>query len=673
MLVTWDWLSQYVLLDMTPDALALRLALSGLNHESTAQVGSEVVIDLEVTSNRGDCLGHIGIAREVAALYDRHVCIPDPQPKESAKKCSDVITVHNHFLQGCPRYTARVIRGVKIGPSPEWMVRRLNAIGIKSINNVVDATNYVMMECGQPLHAFDLDRIQGAEIHVRPAHEKESFVAIDHRTYALDRSMVVIADRDRAVALGGVMGGEQSEVSEKTVDLLIEAADFAPLSIRRTARKLRLHSPSSYRFERRVDAAGLDWASRRCCQLILEMAGGELLQGKVDTGGEPSEREIVALRSSEIRRVLGIDVPWPEVVRILERLGCKLEDVAQERLDCRPPSWRHDLPREVDLIEEVARIYGYDKIPEDVRVPMTPSAKRPKDVMLDRVRLVMASAGFDEAYTPSVVTKSLNDCMSPWCAEPALTTLTPLLEGATILRRSLVPSLLQVRHFNQSQSNSDVNLFETAVVYLPDGRRGNLPSEQVTLGLVTGQDSRRVRGLLEEMIRRVAGVAEIPFKEFATKGIAEGTGMELWIGDQRVAWMGQLDRSLRDTWKLDGDLVVAEMDLDRLLDNILLVPKLMPIHPFPAIHRDLNLIVDESLRWADLEHSIRTAGGTLLSSVSFREIYRDHERDGKGKKRVLFSLSFQSPTQTLTGLQADEAVERVMASCEKQYGAKLLR
>ena len=270
MLVCWEWLSQYVdLSSQDPRQLANQFAMSGLNHESTAQVGSDTVIDLEVTSNRGDCLGHIGVAREAAALLGKPLCIPKPTPEFGSRSSTEFIHIDNQFAEACPRYTARVIRGVKIGPSPEWLVRRLAAVGINSINNVVDATNYVMLECGQPLHAFDLQAIRGGQILIRPAKAGEKFLAIDHRTYELDPQMVVIADAQRAVALGGVMGGVDSEVALSTKDLLIEAASFSPLAVRHAARKLKLHSPSSFRFERCPDPAGLEWASLRCCQRIL--------------------------------------------------------------------------------------------------------------------------------------------------------------------------------------------------------------------------------------------------------------------------------------------------------------------------------------------------------------------------------------------------------------------
>ena len=682
MLVSWDWLSQYVQLDMSADELAMRYALSGLNHESTQTVGQDTVIDLEVTSNRGDCLGHIGVAREAAVLYGLPLSLPDPQPSQTGKKCEDQFQVTNRFPEGCSRYTARIIRGVKIGPSPAWMVQRLQACGVKSINNVVDVTNYVMLECGQPLHAFDLQKLRGQQIEIRPARDREAFVAIDHRTYTLDPSMVVIADGEGAIALGGVMGGEQSEVTDTTVDLLIEAADFTPLHIRRAARSLRLHSPSSYRFERKVDPKGLDWASRRCCELILQFAGGELQVGMLETAAEPSDRHTVELRATEVQCVLGIEVPWNRSLEIMEQLGCECHEKANQAATIVTPSWRHDLTREIDLIEEIARIHGYDKIPEDVQVPITPSVKRSKDVLLDRIRLVAVASGLEEALTPSLVTKQLDTLPSMWTDRPSLATRTPLLEGANLLRRSLIPSLLQAKLFNQSQSNAEVHLFETAVIYLPGSDPTNadpkvsspnaLPREQVTLGMVSAVEPRAIRGIVDEMLLRATGLSNWSTSACESTLIADGTGLRWSHGEKVVAWMGQLHRSIKNGWKLDGELTMAEVDLDVLLGLLCHVPTLVPISPYPAVVRDLNLIVEESLQWDRLQQAIRQAAGGLLVGLEYRETYRDPKKDGAGKKRVLFGMSFQSPTQTLTGTQVDEAVGQVLLACEKDFSAKLL-
>ncbi|XZE21529.1 phenylalanine--tRNA ligase subunit beta [Pirellulaceae bacterium SH449] len=682
MLVSWEWLSDYVNLTVAHEEMATRWAMTGLNHESTSIVGGDPVIDLEVTSNRGDCLGHVGVAREAAVLLKQELRIPQPKPAESAKTTNSVVSVENRYADGCPRYIARVIKGVKVGPSPEWLQRRLAAIGVKSINNVVDATNYVMFECGQPLHAFDSANVRGGKVIVRPADPKETFVAIDHKTYQLDPSMVVIADAERAIALGGVMGGVDSEVSESTVDVLLETADFVPMAIRRTARKLKLHSPSSYRYERKVDPKQLEWASLRCCELILKLAGGELLAGSVDTGDKSTDPTSIVLRANRIRDVLGIEVPWSESLDILTRLGCQIDPAGStatsekdaESATVTPPSYRMDLVREIDLIEEIARIYGYDKIPEDAMVPMVSSARRPRDVMMSTVRNVCCGFGFDETMTPSLIGKSPAMAISPWTDLEPMKTLVPLLEGASLLRRSLIPSLLASRLFNQQQSNRGVRLFETSGVYLPSN--DSRPVEQVHLGLLGEQDPRLVLGAIEEIIHRVCGPefleSQVERNVVAWDYLAPGTGLSLLCGGKMLGWIGVVAKSIADSMKLDNAVAVGELNLELLLEHARSVPQLQPIVPFPVVLRDLNMIVDEAVTWKNLSNIAGAAAGSLCIGIDFQEIYRDKKKDGGDKKRVLFSLKLQSPTETLTSAQADEVINRVIEACKKEFSATLL-
>ncbi|MFN6104276.1 MAG: phenylalanine--tRNA ligase subunit beta, partial [Planctomycetaceae bacterium] len=357
MIVSWNWLKEYVRLDMPVDELGNRLMMAGLNLESIEDVEGDIAIDLEVTSNRPDCLCHLGVARETAALFGRNWTAPDPQP---ASRGADIATAAKVAVEAadlCPLYTARLVRGVKIAPSPIWMQRRLKTLGIRPINNVVDVTNYVLMECSQPLHAFDFDALHGGQIVVRRARAGEKITAIDQKVYELVADMCVIADAQRPVAIAGVMGGFDTEIGDGTRNVLIEAADFASMTVRATARKLNLHSDSSYRFERGVDRSQIDWASRRCVQLCLETAGGELAPGVLTAGeAHPPARAPITLRLSQIPRVLGIDISQAVVERILKVLGLQLH--ASSRAGdvlFVPPSWRRDLTREIDLIEEAAR------------------------------------------------------------------------------------------------------------------------------------------------------------------------------------------------------------------------------------------------------------------------------------------------------------------------------
>ncbi len=670
MIVSWNWLQEYVSLPMDPAELAHRLAMAGLNHESTEQGVADLAIDLEITSNRPDCLGHIGIAREVSVLWSQPLRVPDPLPQGKGPDVATLTRVSVLCPELCYRYTARVIRGVKIGPSPAWLADRLRSIGLAVINNVVDVSNYVMMECGQPLHVFDLARLKGPEIIVRPARPQEPFQAIDHRIYTLDPGMCVIADAERPVALGGVMGGADSEVSDESVDLLIEAAEFSPLSIRTTARKLVLHSPSSYRFERGVDPVGVDWASRRCCELILDLAGGTLAPGVLDVGRPMPSRSPITLRMSQLPRVLGIEIPTAVVERILNALGAETLGQTPSELEFRPPSWRRDLTREIDLIEEVARIHGYDQIPEDVGVPMAPSHRTHADRVLERVRYGLTAAGLDEAVTASVVPREWCDAISPWSEATPLTASTPMLKGADTLRMSLLPSLLEVRRINESVANDPIELFESARVYLP--QPGNLPREQWTLAATSGEGFHALKGVVESLLEILHITIPLQVREARVPLLEADRQGRLELGDRLLGFLGEISQQGLKQFGLRAEATVLELDLGVLAELANLVPQQQSLSDYPAIARDLNLIVDESVRWADLSATIRQAVGPWLETLKFQEVYRDKQKDGPEKKRLLFSITLRSAERTLTNEEADQVRDRVVESCRATHQAVLL-
>ncbi|MDG2224253.1 MAG: phenylalanine--tRNA ligase subunit beta [Rubripirellula sp.] len=667
---------------MSHEELAHRLSLSGLNHEGTDEINGDIVLDLEVTSNRGDCLGHIGVAREIGVLYDQPLQLPSPTLQTSNTSVESLLTVENQFVDACPRYTARVIQGVKVGKSPDWMIEALQSVFWKrkadgtletyqSINNVVDATNFVLMECGQPLHAFDYSKVANSHIIVRPGHKDETIEAIDHRSYALDPSMCMIADANQACAVAGVMGGAESEVTETTTDLVIESAVFTPLSVRRTARTLKLHSPSSYRFERKVDPVGVDWASRRVCEIIVDVAGGEVADGVIDTAANIAPREPILLRKHQLERILGIQIDEAEVTRILTALGCEANGTSND-VQYIPPTWRHDLTREVDLIEEVARIHGYDKIPEDSPIPVAPSSKRDFDTAIDRVRLIMTAAGLSEAMTPSVVTKKLDQSLSPWTDRSALETKTPMLKGAKRLRRTLLPSLLEGRGNNWASSSIAADLFEIAHIYLPSSANDTLPAEQYSLGIISGRDFFELKGVLETLVQRMGVEAAMSVTPIQREGMTKGSAVELKLGDKLFGYLGIVDPKTLKGWKLPPPVVVAEISLDQLLESSDLVPTQRPISSFPSIQRDLNFVVEESVRWSDMENVVRAAVGSELTQVTYRETYRDEKKDGKDRKRVLMTVELQRHDATLSGQEADELITKVVGACEKQLAAQLL-
>ncbi|MDZ4819565.1 MAG: phenylalanine--tRNA ligase subunit beta [Planctomycetota bacterium] len=673
MIVSWNWLRQYLDLDVSADEFAERVMLAGLNHESTTPVGDDLAIDLEITSNRPDCLGHIGVAREASVLFGQPLKIPAAEPKTGATAVKSLASVQVTCPDLCPRYTARVIRGVKVAASPAWLADRLATVGIQRVNNIVDITNYVLMECGQPLHAFDLSHLTGSEIIVRRANAGEKLVAIDHQTYELTTDMCVIADKIRPVAIGGVMGGAETEVRDTTRDLLIEAALFDPMSIRSTARKLGLHSDSSYRFERGLDPQGVDYASRRACQLILEIAGGELASGVLDAGALPTAPAPVVLRLAQIKRILGIEIPLPTVRRILAALGNIETTTAKEKeptaIAVVPPSWRRDLTREIDLIEEVARIHGYDKIPEDVSVPMAPSTRTTTDRVLSKVRTALVGAGLDEALTLSAVEEGPSEAFSPWTDAPALMAPTPVLRRADRLRRSLIPSLLLARRTNEGLANPRIELFETAKIYLP--RKEQLPLEDLMLGLTSGAGLLEVKGVLEGFLDALHCNEQITALPFRHPLFKSARSVELQLNGERLGFLGELSDAGLKQFELRAPTTVAEVRIALLEQVARLVPISAELSPYPAVTRDLNLVVDESVRWADLAQTVRKCAGESLEQLNYRDTYRQVERLGAGKKSLLFSLILRGRSGTLTSAEADSTCETVVKQCTAAHGAQL--
>jgi phenylalanyl-tRNA synthetase beta chain len=681
MIISTSWLADYVQVPATADELAERLALSGLNHESTTIIGADTAIEIEVTSNRPDCLGHVGVAREAAVLYDRPLAVPDPRPLEGGPPAADHLAVAIQSPEICPFYSARVIRGVRVGPSPAWLVDRLRTVGVASVNNVVDVTNYVMLECGQPLHAFDLAKLRGGRIVVRRATADEPFTAINHKTYSLDERMCVIADAERPVALAGVMGGADSEISAGTTDVLIESAQFAPLPVRAAARSLALASGSSYRFERGPDPAMVDWASRRAAALILELAGGVLDRDAVTAGQLASSPAEIGLAPERVAEVLGIEIPLERQRRILVALGFQPSGDRGHRW--RAPTWRRDCTRDIDLVEEIARIEGYEQVPEDVAIAARPAALSDREQAVRRAGEVLVGRGYCEAMTRSVVDESLAGLASPWGDATPLVIAPPLVRGADRLRRSLLPSLLEARGGNVAVGNDDANLFEIARGYLArpagaDTAAGPV-EEPLLVAFVTGGDFFHAKGLCAALLAKLGlpgGESRIDYRPVSLDPFARGRAAEIvfespGLSARRVGVVGEIARAARERFSLPASVAAAELRLDLLAACLGGARRLVRPPEFPAVARDLNLVVAESVSWGDLERAIRAAAGELLEACRVGQVWRDPERLGAGKKSFLVALTLRSQAGTLTGEAAAEAVDRIVAECAARVGAAL--
>jgi phenylalanyl-tRNA synthetase beta chain len=667
MRVTMNWLRDYVDIDESTERLAERLVFSGTNVEEIVQHGDEVVLDLEITTNRPDCLGVIGVAREAATVLGRPLRLPDLEVEESGVPAAEVVSVEIEDLRLCPRYTARIVRGVKVGPSPDWLRDRLEAVGIRSVNNVVDVSNYVMMEWCQPLHFFDLARLTGRRVIVRPARPGETITAIDESEHELTVDRLVIADEAGPVAIAGVMGGLVSEVSEETTDILIEAARFDPLSVRATSRDLALTSESSFRFERFVDHEMVERVSLRAAQLLLEVAGGEIAPGVVDVAAPPPARKPVRLRWAQVPRLLGIDVDRARSRAFLDGLELAVVEEDEESVTVRPPSWRPDITREADLVEEIARLHGFDAVPDETGMSIRILEDDPAERTFEAARAFLVGAGLREVLTLALVGHDLRRDPPLWTDREALTVRNPIRAGEDRLRRSLLGSLLAVADLNRDRGREGVRMFEIASIYLPGD--AEQPDERTVAGIVIEDDLRGVKGLVESLLTAL-GVEGVPDAEPETCGLFRpGHGARLVVDGRVVARLGELHPDLAHDE--GASLALAEVDLEGFVaeereDGV------RTVRPsrYPEVRRDVAVVVPEDVTWERLRRTVEGVRSADLVDVRFFDLYRG-KQVGEGLKSVAFKLVYRSDERTLTGSEVDERVAAIVAALTTATGAEL--
>ena len=671
MIVSKNWLRQYVAVDMPLDELTDRLTMSGLNLEGIEQETNDTGIDLEVTSNRPDCLGHLGVAREISVLFESELKIPAADPATSSDKVADELSVEIQSPELCHEYHARTIKGVQVGPSPDWLKDRLKTAGINSVNNVVDVTNYVMLECSQPLHAFDADKVQGNQIVVRKSAASETITAIDQKKYELPAGSCVIADASNALAIAGVMGGLESEISDTTTNVIIEAASFDPISVRATSRTLKLQSPSSFRFERRVDRHNIDWASRRCCELILEVAGGQLLEGSVVAGSAPADPTPVTLRFAKVPQVLGIDVAADECVRILVGLGLTCTEQNETTAAFVAPSFRLDLTRECDLIEEVARIFGYEKIPDNATLPVVSTQRTVREKVGDRIRNYLPACGFFEALTISFISEDQRQLFQPRGAIAPVAVNHSTRSHENQLRQSLIPSLLQCRRQNERYGTLNAQLFEIAKVYLSAGEgKSENEAEPTMVSFVTGKEYLDAKGIVEGLVENVTGLTSVEALPCDHPEFSAGRSAELKLNGHAFGWVGELKRSVTETLSLQDAVTIAELNFNVLETLFQDTPEYTPVPKYPAVSRDLNLVMQDQVTWASLQQTIAESGSQLLVDVTFSGQYKGKGIED-GHKSYLATCRFQSTERTLKTEDVDSAVTGILTACEEKLGATL--
>jgi phenylalanyl-tRNA synthetase beta chain len=668
MRVTMNWLRDYVDIDETPERLAEALIFSGTNVEEVERHGDEDVLDLEITTNRPDCLGVIGVAREAAAVMGRPLRVPDPDIVESGVPVADVMSIEIEDLELCPRYTVRIVRGVEVGPSPEWLRNRLEAVGIRSVNNVVDVSNFVMMEWCQPLHFFDLARLTGNRVIVRRARPGESITAIDESKHQLTADRLVIADERGPIAIAGVMGGLSSEVSATTTDILIEAARFDPMSVRRTAHDLALNSESSFRFERFVDHQCVDRVSLRAAALLAEIAGGEIAPGIVDVAAPAPARDPVRLRWAQIPRLLGTEIARDRGLAFLDALGLAIVEQDEASVTVEPPSWRSDLTREADIIEEIARLHGFDSVPGETRMSVRILEDNAAERTFETARAFLVGAGLREVLTLGLVGTDLRQDPPLWTDAEAMAVRNPIRAGEDRLRRSLLGSLLAIADLNRDRGREGIRMFEIASIYLP--RAEAQPEERTVASILVEDDLAGVKGLVESLLTSL-GILGVPCVEpdDGSGLFRPGHGARVLVDDRVVARLGELHPDLAHGE--GAALALAEVDLEGFIveerkDGVRMVRP----SRYPEVRRDVSVIVPEEITWERLRTTVDEARSPDLVDVRFFDLYRG-KQVGERKKSVAFKLVYRSDERTLTGAEVDGRVAKIVEVLAGETGAVL--
>ncbi len=625
---------------------------------------NDIVIDFKITANRPDCQSVLGVAREIAVVLKKPFNAPVPTYKTVGGDINKEISVTVHDSDLCPRYMGRVVKNLRIAPSPDWMKQALKAAGMRPINNIVDITNFVMLETGQPMHAFDMRHVAGPEIHVRRAFKDETITTLDGKVHTLTEDMLVIADKDVPSCLAGIMGGENSEIEADTTDLFLESAKFRRDSVRRTSRALGIRTESSGRFERGLDIMGAEYAMERALQLIYELDAGDIIDGVIDVNdGLPAMRTIT-VDAQSINDLLGVQVPFTTMVEILNSLHIETSLDADNRLTCKIPSFRDDIEGRADLAEEVMRIYGYDHI---VGTPMRGAVVRgnklPERIKTDKIKRLLIAAGMYEIATYSFISSKAVDTLllaENDLRRKAITLLNPLGEEYSTMRTQLLTSMLTVLSTNFNRKIPAARFFEASKVFKPKALPvTEQPDEVPTLSIGMYGDKEdffTLKGIVETVF--AAFDVAVSYTASAETYLHPGRQAAALLNGEQVAVLGEVHPDVAAKYDLETRVYVAEIDISKLFATEKAAIIYKPLPRFPAVERDLALLCDADMPVAEIADTIRKAGGKLLETVTLFDVYQGSQIEA-GKKSVAFSLAFRSNEGTLTDEQIEPAFKRI--------------
>ena len=637
MKISYNWLKEYIDIKQSPEKLAALLTKSGSEVKAIDRTAGDSIMDIEITPNRSDCLSYIGIAREVSALTGRTVKMPPLKVKGQKPFGKVPFTVDIKDKDLCPRYTARLIRDVKVGESPAWLKKKIITMGLRPINNIADVTNFILFELGQPMHAFDYDKIKENAVVIRCAREGESIISIDNVKRRLEKDMLVIADRERAIAIGGVMGGLDTEVTEKTKNVLLESAYFSPISIRRTSFRLALMSESSYRFEREVDPEMVLGASDRAALLIKDLCGGRIAE-LVDKGDKPRRRKTVLLRTERLNKILNLGLKEVYVKKVLNSLLIKTTSLKKGTLKVAVPSFRRDIKDEVDLIEEISRIYGYENIATTIpKIIPHPEIKSISWRARERASAILTSLGLNEVITYSLLGKTalgkvFGDSVG------AITVKNPLSAEQELMRPSLIPGALNTLSYNINRGIRDLKIFEIGNAYLKSSETKY--SEKINLcialtGLASNDWQRPkgsvtlfdLKGILEALFRGLR-LEDFTLVEKPVSFLEKSASSEIYYKGRYIGNAGCLAGNIEDAFDLKEKVFLAEIDFDTLLPSVNLDKRFRDIPKYPSIKRDISLIAGGDVSFDRITSLVKEQGGELIERIELFDRYTGKHKRG---------------------------------------------
>lgn len=686
MRVPYEWLKEFVDINLSPEEIAERLTMIGLEVEARDNLEDDVVFEINVTPNRPDCLSILGIARELSAALGKPLRSPEYNVNEEDSDGGFKVEILDANL--CHRYAGRVVKGVKVAPSPEWIKNRISKCSIRTVNNIVDITNYVLLELGHPLHAFDLNTLKGKTIRVNIAGEGNEIVTLDGVERKLPPDALLIWDAENPVAIAGVMGGTETEVTDSTTDVFLESAYFKPSSIRRTSRALGLKSESSYRFERGADIEFLSKALDRAALLIQQIAGGRIYR-KIDVYPKGFVSAPINVRYDRVNKILGTDILHAEMIDVIRRLGIEVY-ADKHSFKVTPPAFRLDLKMEADIIEEIARIYGYDRIQTTIpRASISGSisggnSNRKRSTVL-KIKELIRKAGFNEAINYSFMNEANLDVLNIPEGDRrrnAISIKNPLRKEDSLLRTTLIPSLIENFIYNFSRGIKDIKIFEVSRVFEDIGRP--LPLEITYLGGIYYREKKP--SLWKEdasSFYLVKGTVEALFDDLHIRGytfspsqesfLHTGQSSDIRVSGSNVGFLGALSPLIVNRLDLKiskPEIIVFEMDIDKLISMISLTLEYSPIPKFPCIERDIAIIVDDRLTSADVENLIRAYPSELIEDVSIFDLYKG-ENIPEGKKSLAFTIRYRSKHRTLTEAEVEDIHLNIVRYITAETGGKL--